>query len=154
MLKDRSESRQPPRCSVPPRSPLPPARQGRLRCVCLPRLQAGRRPDHHVAEGYEADILRAGRSPRPGLAPFDAQNLTAADQAKRFGYNNDYVAFFPLRCKRHARLLCVNHEYANPEVMFPGLGVRPDRNDFRQDDASTSASKWRRTAAERGGDSD
>ena len=24
----------------------------------------------------------------------------------------------------------MNHEYASPEVMFPGVGVRPDRNDF------------------------
>ena len=94
-------------------------------------LQAGVDQTHHVAEGYEADILlRWGDPLVQGLAPFDAQNLTAADQAKRFGYNNDYIAFFPLDASGTRGLLCVNHEYANPEVMFPGLGGRPDRNDF------------------------
>ena len=94
-------------------------------------LQAGVDQTHHVAEGYEADILlRWGDPLIDGLAPFDAQNLAAADQAKRFGYNNDYIAFFPLDQSGTRGLLCVNHEYASPEVMFPGLGGRPDRNDF------------------------
>jgi hypothetical protein len=52
---------------------------------------------HHVAEGYEAQILlRWGDPLFEGLAAFDPRTLTAADQAKRFGYNNDYIAFFPL----------------------------------------------------------
>jgi secreted PhoX family phosphatase len=96
-------------------------------------LQAGVDHTHHVAEGYEADILlRWGDPLIDGLAPFDAQNLTAGDQAKRFGYNNDYIAFFPLDKTGTRGLLCVNHEYASPEVMFPGLKGRPDRNDFAQ----------------------
>ena len=65
-----------------------------------------------------------------GLGAFDPQNLTADEQAKRFGYNNDYIAFFPLDQSGTRGLLCVNHEYASPEVMFPGVGGRPDRNDF------------------------
>jgi secreted PhoX family phosphatase len=94
-------------------------------------LQAGVDQTHHVAEGYEADILlRWGDPLVDGLAPFNAQNLTAADQAKCFGYNNDYIAFFPLDESGTRGLLCVNHEYASPEVMFAGLGGRPDRNDF------------------------
>lgn len=96
-------------------------------------LQTGVDETHHVAEGYEADILiRWGDPLAAGVGAFDPHNLTAADQAKRFGYNNDYVAFFPLDPSGTRGLLCVNHEYASPEVMFPGVKGRPDRNDFAQ----------------------
>jgi secreted PhoX family phosphatase len=96
-------------------------------------LQAGVDETHHVAEGYEADILiRWGDPLFEGLGVFEPQSLTAADQAKRFGYNNDYIAFFPLDQSGTRGLLCVNHEYASPEVMFPGVKGRPDRNDFAQ----------------------
>ena len=94
-------------------------------------LQSGIDETHHVAEGYEADILiRWGDPLAEGLGAFDPQILTGAEQAKRFGYNNDYIAFFPLEPSGTRGLLCVNHEYANPEIMFPGVGGRPDRNDF------------------------
>src|SRR5262245_46754466 len=87
----------------------------------------------HVAEGYEIDVLiRWGDPLFNGLSPFTPASMTAADQARRFGYNNDYIAFFPLEGSSTRALLCVNHEYANPEVMFPNLGGRPDRNDFAQ----------------------
>lgn len=87
----------------------------------------------HVAEGYETDVLiRWGDPLFNGLGPFAPASMTAADQARRFGYNNDYIAFFPLEGSSTRALLCVNHEYANPEVMFPGIGGRPDRNDFAQ----------------------
>jgi secreted PhoX family phosphatase len=86
---------------------------------------------HHVAEGYDADILiRWGDPLFPGAGPFDPRALTGTDQARRFGYNNDYVAFFPLDERGTRGLLCVNHEYASPEVMFAGVSVRPDRDDF------------------------
>ena len=94
-------------------------------------LEAGVDEKHHVADGYDADILlRWGDPLAEGLPPFDPAKLTAEEQARRFGYNNDYVAFFPLDRSGTRALLCVNHEYASPEVMFPGVGVRPDRNDF------------------------
>ena len=87
-------------------------------------LQAGVDETHHVAEGYEADILiRWGDPLAEGLGAFDPQNLTAEEQAKRFGYNNDYIAFFPLDRSGTRGLLCVNHEYASPEVMFPGVAA-------------------------------
>jgi len=86
---------------------------------------------HRVAEGYDADIVIAWGDPLfEGLEPFDAKTLTAEGQAKRFGYNNDFIAFFPLNPQGTRALLCVNHEYASPEVMFAGIGGRPDRNDF------------------------
>jgi len=87
--------------------------------------------NHHVAEGYDADIvLRWGDPLADGLAAFDPRTLTGADQTRRFGYNNDFVAFFPLDDTGTRGLLCVNHEFTSPEVMFPGLKGRPDRNDF------------------------
>jgi secreted PhoX family phosphatase len=94
-------------------------------------LTSGVDETHHVAEGYEADILiRWGDPLFDGLGAFDPRALTAADQARRFGYNNDFIGFFPLDEKATRALLCVNHEYASPEVMFAGLKGRPDRNDF------------------------
>ncbi len=91
---------------------------------------------HHVAEGHEVQVLlRWGDPLVPDLPPFDPLKLTAAEQRQRFGYNNDYVAFFPLNAAGTRGLLCVNHEYTSPEVMFPGVG-RPDRDDFKKMDSA------------------
>jgi len=94
-------------------------------------LAAGVDETHHVAEGYEASIvLRWGDPLFRGQKPFDPRSLTGEGQARSFGYNNDYIAFFGLNRPSTRGLLCVNHEYTNPEVMFAGIGGRPDRNDF------------------------
>lgn len=86
---------------------------------------------HHVATGYDADVLmRWGDPVVPGAPAFDPQNQTAAAQAQQFGYNNDYVGFLPLDGSTRG-LLCVNHEYTSPEVMFPGVGAEPDADNFR-----------------------
>src|SRR5665809_162585 len=54
-----------------------------------------------------------------GAPDFDFDNQTGEAQAQQFGYNNDYVAFFPLRGRGSRRaLLVVNHEYTNSELMF------------------------------------
>jgi uncharacterized protein len=93
-------------------------------------LTAGVDERHHVAEGYTADVLlRWGDPLFPDLAPFNPHKLTAEEQERRFGYNNDYIAFFPLGSAGNRGLLCVNHEYVNSEVMFPGLN-RLKRTDF------------------------
>jgi secreted PhoX family phosphatase len=93
-------------------------------------LQAGVDERHHVADGYDAEVLiRWGDPLFSALPPFDPRLLAAEDQALRFGYNNDYIAFFPLDENGTRGHLCVNHEYTSPEVMFPGVG-RPDREDF------------------------
>ena len=84
---------------------------------------AGVDETHHVAEGYQADILlRWGDPLFPDSPPFDPLQQSAAAQLKQFGYNNDYVAFIPLDdADGRSGLLCVNHEYTNEEIMFPGL---------------------------------
>ena len=93
-------------------------------------LAAGNDETHHVADGYDAQILLRWGDPITADAPdFDVMNQTAAAQLKQFGYNNDYVGFTALNDEGTRGLLCVNHEYTNEEVMFPGLG-RQDRAGF------------------------
>lgn len=94
-------------------------------------LPAGNDETHHVADGYDAQILLRWGDPVTADAPeFDVMNQTAAAQLGQFGYNNDYVGFVPLDASGTRGLLCVNHEYTNEEVMFPGLG-RQDTADFK-----------------------
>ena len=93
-------------------------------------LTAGNDETHHVAPGYDAKVLLRWGDPITADAPeFDVMNQTAAAQLKQFGYNNDYVGFVPLNAEGTRGLLCVNHEYTNEEVMFPGIG-RQDEAQF------------------------
>lgn len=94
-------------------------------------LTWGNDETHHIAEGYNADVLLRWGDPITADAPeFDVQNQSAEAQLKQFGYNNDYVGFTALNDEGTRGLLCVNHEYTNEEVMFPGLG-RQDRDGFK-----------------------
>ena len=82
--------------------------------------------DHHVAAGYSADVLIRWGDAVAGKAPgFDPATLTASAQRLQFGYNNDYVGYVPLPFgsdnSEHG-LLCINHEYTDEELMFPGYG--------------------------------
>ncbi|QPC44770.1 PhoX family phosphatase [Kaustia mangrovi] len=93
-------------------------------------IDAGVDETHHVARGYDAAILLRWGDPIFADAPaFDPANQSAEAQLRQFGYNNDYVAFLPLDDTGTRGLICVNHEYTNEEVMFPGLG-RQDKVDF------------------------
>jgi secreted PhoX family phosphatase len=93
-------------------------------------LASGNDEKHHIAEGYNVDVLLRWGDPIFADSPeFDPQNQTPESQLKQFGYNNDYVGFVALNDEGTRGLLCVNHEYTNEEVMFPGLG-RQDRSGF------------------------
>ena len=93
-------------------------------------LTSGNDQTHHVAAGYNAQILLRWGDPITADAPaFDVMNQTAAAQLQQFGYNNDYIGFTALNANGTRGLLCVNHEYTNEEVMFPSLG-RQDRANF------------------------
>ncbi len=92
-------------------------------------IAAGSDENHHVAEGYDADVLiRWGDPVVAGGVPFDPQAQTPAKQAAQFGYNNDYVGYIPLDGKSDHGVLVINHEYTNEELMFPQL---PGRQDLR-----------------------
>src|SRR5437870_2745529 len=89
----------------------------------FPELEAGSDADHHVAAGYDADVLiRWGDPVLPGAPAYDPYAQSAAAQKLQFGYNNDYLAYFPMpgaaNPSRHG-LLVANHEYTNEELMFP-----------------------------------
>jgi len=95
--------------------PLAPSREDAL------RLSPGLRAQMILGFG---DPLFEGDA---GLTAGDLRTLdwldgdAAARQTRRFGTNNDAIAFFLLRGRRDAGLLCVNHEYVNAELVFAGL---------------------------------
>jgi secreted PhoX family phosphatase len=94
-------------------------------------VAAGSDERHHVAEGYDADVLISwGDKVLPGAAAFDPQTQTPAKQAAQFGYNNDYLGYIPIEGSRRG-LLVVNHEYTNEELMFPSLSGRQDLRNVR-----------------------
>lgn len=88
----------------------------------FPEVKAGVDADHHVAEGYDADVLlRWGDKVFADAPDFDPTNQSEAVQERQFGYNNDYVGFIALDGADDRGLLVVNHEYTNEHLMFPGI---------------------------------
>ncbi|GBU17498.1 MULTISPECIES: PhoX family phosphatase [Methylobacterium] len=94
----------------------------------FPELRAGVDETLHVAEGYETQVLlRWGDPLFPDAPAFDPAAQSAERQQRQFGYNNDFVGFVPLG-ESGRGLLVVNHEYTNPELMFPGLPASDRRS--------------------------
>ncbi len=97
-------------------------------------LPAGSDERHHVAAGHDAEVLiRWGDPVLPGAPAFDPRRQTPEAQSKQFGYNNDFIGYFPMPGAadpaQHG-LLAVNHEYTNEELMFPGLGRQDGKTAF------------------------
>ncbi len=85
-------------------------------------VEAGVDAHHHVAEGYDADVLlRWGDKLFADAPEFDPTKQSAEAQARQFGYNNDYVGYIAIEESPEHGFLVVNHEYTNPHLMFPGL---------------------------------
>jgi uncharacterized protein len=95
-----------------------------------------------VSPGYEAQVLiRWGEPLHPDVPPLNVQGQSADLQSEQFGYNCDFVAYFPLpyyfsRTSRQG-ILAVNHEYTLPELMF--LGYNPDSPTQEQVDIQIAA---------------
>ena len=92
---------------------------------------AGSRADEiRVAENHTSQVvIRWGDPLLPGARPVDTSGLaagalfapgSAAAQERQFGYNCDAIAFYPLDRDGRSGILCVNNEYTNDELMFPG----------------------------------
>ena len=86
--------------------------------------------DIHVAHHYQSNVVVSwGDAIFPALPEFDPAKLTAETQRRRFGYNNDFIAYMPLpRGSQNSErgLLCVNHEYSIAYLMFPGIADKMD----------------------------
>ncbi|GAA1562436.1 PhoX family protein [Actinomadura kijaniata] len=103
-----------------PAAPAAPARPGggghRLRFTPVAPNQDDKVT---VPDGYEASVVVGWGDPvLPGAPKFDFDRQTPEAQARQFGYNCDYVTFFPMG--RDRALLWVNHEYTDEELMFRG----------------------------------
>ncbi len=80
--------------------------------------------------GYTSDVLvRWGESLSPSVPDLDASKLNAGvlleskaaeQQRLQFGQNCDAIRFFPLGERGDRGVLCVNNEYTDDALMFPG----------------------------------
>ncbi len=104
-------------------------------------LPAGLEDAIRLPEGYRHEVLlRWGDPILPGAPDFDPARLDPAAQAMQFGYNCDYIAFFPLDWtsgRPDRGLLVVNHEQTHPELIFPGW--QPGRSTRHETDVQLAA---------------
>ncbi len=101
-----------------------------LSTLTFPEVERGLDENHQLAAGYKADVLLRWGDPLMWRdAPFSPQGLTPEAQERRFGFNNDFTAFFPMRrgsSQSDHGLLCVNHEYTLSHLMFQQVATDPN----------------------------
>lgn len=81
-----------------------------------------------LSPGYAArPLLRWGDPIFAGAPAFNISTQSASAQNRQFGYNCDFLYFLEFPTNPFSRLrrdetglMWVNHEYTNPELMFPG----------------------------------
>ncbi|MCG8510919.1 MAG: DUF839 domain-containing protein, partial [Rhodospirillales bacterium] len=100
--------------------------------------------DHHVAPGYESQVLmRWGDKVLPDAPEWDPKNLSGDAQEKQFGYNADFVAFMPLPAGSNNSdhgLLCVSHEYTDAELMYSGMSKKTKVQDMTKEQTDVDIS--------------
>lgn len=74
-----------------------------------------------IPEGYRAQVLAPWGTPlNDKAAPWKADGSnTSDDQANAVGQNHDGMHFFPLNDAADDGLLCINHEYIEPDALHP-----------------------------------
>jgi secreted PhoX family phosphatase len=73
-----------------------------------------------VPRGYQPDVLiRWGDRVLPDAPEFNPYTQSAKAQSGQFGYNVDYLGLLPIDGNDDHCTLVANHEYTNPELMFP-----------------------------------
>jgi uncharacterized protein len=98
------------------------ARAASASAFSFTEVEAGVDETHHVAEGYDANVLlRWGDALFPDSPAFDPMAQSAEAQRLQFGYNSDYVGYVPLDGSAAHGLLVINHEYTSAQLMFPGI---------------------------------
>jgi secreted PhoX family phosphatase len=101
---------------------------GAASTLSFPRVAPSKADAVIVPDGYRADVvIRWGDPLFAGGEALDARAVAhgslstseaAAAQARQFGYNCDGIGLFSLGDDR--QLLCVNHEFPLPALLFPG----------------------------------
>jgi secreted PhoX family phosphatase len=86
-----------------------------------------------VPPGYVSQVvLRWGDPILPGASPLNLLVQSPETQSKQFGFNCDFLAFFPLSPAQSSKagLLAVNHEFTDGLMMFPSyVPNSPTRNE-------------------------
>jgi uncharacterized protein len=103
---------------------------GRTRGLSFEPIEGSTADAVILPRGYTHDlIVRWGESLASGVPDMDASALASGGllkdkaaewQTKQFGQNCDAIHFFPLDARGTHGLLCVNNEFPDGAVMFPG----------------------------------